>query len=115
MSILENPVARVLRSIAFIEIAAGIIIGLILGNNEDLYGYSTDYSVVLLWSAAGFISGMLFFGFAEIIDKLHSIDLKLGNSNIDINNENETNPDKKVYTRKEASELYQSIMTDKKE
>lgn len=108
---MENSIARVLRSIAFIEIIAGIFIGVFLGNNSDLYGYGTNYSVVLLWVAIGFISGMLFLGFAEIIDKLHSIDLKLDFSNGEdhkqINSE-------KVYSRKEASELFDSFKTDKK-
>lgn len=89
----ENLIAQILFIIGVVVIALGFIIGLITGYTVvDFvdYGGFVDYeyhedngvstfigSVVLTWTASGFISGMLFIGLAEIVELLHKINLKL--------------------------------------
>jgi ABC-type sulfate transport system permease component len=99
---LGNSVAKALTTIGIIIILGGLILGVILGNNNDLYGYDTNYTVVVTWSAVGIISGMLIIGLSEVIKILHEINLKL-NMSKDMEESNANQSDK-IYTRKEASQ-----------
>ncbi|MBT2736185.1 hypothetical protein [Bacillus sp. ISL-7] len=113
-----NPVGKALRVLGIVEIISGVILGLILGNNDEIYGSSINFSVFILWSAAGFVSGMIFVGFAEIIDLLNNISIKLGKTDLEtnINESNETSKNNEVYSpTKEKYKIYKSVMSDKKE
>ncbi|MFB4169477.1 hypothetical protein ACE1TG_16030 [Virgibacillus sp. JSM 102003] len=70
----ENIVAKILFIIGIAQMLIGLIVGLILGN-ADYYGVM-NWSVVFMWTIGGFISGMLFLGFSEIIKLLHTINEK---------------------------------------
>jgi hypothetical protein len=69
----ENSVGKVLRVIGLVQIAAGLIIGLVWGGSNDPSGESFNFSVFISCTATGFISGILFIGFAEIIHLLQKI------------------------------------------
>lgn len=70
----ENKVAKILFIIGCSAIAFGVISGLSVGR-----GYANEiiWSVFLSWFAVGFVSGMIFIGFAEVIHLLHHIRKKL--------------------------------------
>ncbi len=70
----ENIIAKILFIIGIAQMSIGLIVGLILGN-ADYYGVM-NWSVVFMWTIGGFISGMLFLGFSEIIKLLHTINEK---------------------------------------
>lgn len=70
----ENIVAKILFIIGIAQMSIGLIVGLILGN-ADYYGVM-NWSIVFMWTIGGFISGMLFLGFSEIIKLLHTINEK---------------------------------------
>ena len=75
---MENPISKALKVIGVLEIAAGLIIGLILGYEDSAYGSSEmNFGVVFYWTIIGFVSGMLFIGFSEVIQLLHNINEKL--------------------------------------
>lgn len=75
----ENSIAKVLKIIGIVEIIAGFIMGMILMNSTSEVDHQTvNISVFFTWTIGGVISGMIFLGLAEIINKLHSIDVKLG-------------------------------------
>lgn len=71
----SNPVASTLFVIGIIEIAACFFIGMYQGIPEKSY---EDYrwGLAFIWWVAGFVSGMMFIGFAEIIKLLHNINEK---------------------------------------
>lgn len=75
-----NGVAKTLVFLGYLEIAAGIILGFVLGIQEVDYGFSTreemNWVVFAIWSGAGFISGMMFIALAEIIELLHRLNKK---------------------------------------
>lgn len=107
---MQNKIANILRIIGFVTMGLGLILGIALGRVDvGIYDYEQNWSITLTWWATGFISGMLFVGFAEIIELLHKINLKLGKSD-DENVINE-NGKKEVYSRKEASALYESAIS----
>lgn len=71
----ENVVGKILFYIGIVQIAAGVITGLIIGSLDP---YSImNWSLFFAWTIGGFISGMLFIGFSEIIWLLHAMNLKL--------------------------------------
>ncbi|MGP4108597.1 hypothetical protein [Virgibacillus sp. L01] len=70
----ENIVAKILFIIGIAQMSIGLIVGLILGN-ADYHGVM-NWSIVFMWTIGGFISGMLFLGFSEIIKLLHAINEK---------------------------------------
>jgi len=80
---MQSNVANAIRGIGVIEIVAGIILGGFLG-----YDYEMNWAVFFLWSGAGFVSGIMFIGFAEIIELLHSINSKLKGTKTIEDNEN---------------------------
>ncbi|TFJ92738.1 hypothetical protein [Lentibacillus salicampi] len=69
----ENLIAKILFVIGVAQMAAGLIIGLITVTADY---YMVSWSVLFAWTAGGFVSGMLFIGFAENIRLLHSINEK---------------------------------------
>lgn len=71
----ENIVAKILFIIGIAQMAIGIIVGLILGN-QDYYISVMNWSIFFTWTIGGFISGMLFIGFAENIRLIHAINEK---------------------------------------
>ena len=70
---MKNTVAKIIQVIGLIEIVLGVLIGLLVSNE---YG-EMNWIVFLTWSVAGFIGGMMFVGFAEIIELLHKINSKI--------------------------------------
>ncbi len=69
-----NGVAKALRILAWIVFIGGAIMGIILGNVENSYGYTSfNIAVAIIYWVAAFISGMMFIGFAEIIKLLEDI------------------------------------------
>ena len=65
-----NPVANIFKGLAWIVFFGGFIVGMFLGKDE--YG---DFSVgiALIYWSAFFVVGMLYYGFAEIIQLLTDI------------------------------------------
>ncbi|WNF38794.1 hypothetical protein RJD24_10380 [Bacillaceae bacterium IKA-2] len=71
----ENTISMVLFVIGIIYIFLGFILGLALGV-EGTFG-QRFWSVTFTWWTIGFVSGMTFIGFSDIIELLHqSNDLK---------------------------------------
>lgn len=86
---MQNKIAKILKTIAWWTFGLGLIVGVMLSNVEtpyfnDIYDYGTQtvFSITILVAVWGssFVSGMLFLGFAEIIELLDRIAKKL-NSN----------------------------------
>ncbi|MEH7391291.1 hypothetical protein [Bacillus sp. JJ1474] len=96
-----NKVANAIRGIGVLEIVAGIIIGFFLA--ED---YLFNWTTFLLWSGAGFVSGIMFIGFAEIIDLLHSINSKIKGTDVETN---QVTDNIEVNSNSKSS-VYNSIM-----
>ncbi|MFC4558976.1 hypothetical protein ACFO3D_12310 [Virgibacillus kekensis] len=69
----ENIVARILFIIGIAQMAIGVLVGLVLGNQ---YASLMNWSVFFTWAIGGFILGMLFIGFAENIRLLDAINKK---------------------------------------
>lgn len=76
----ENKISMVLFVIGLIYIFLGFILGIALGEENIPGGYERGrqiWSVTFTWWSGGFVSGMIFIGFSEIIEQLHqSNDLK---------------------------------------
>ncbi|QKY68342.1 hypothetical protein [Lentibacillus sp. CBA3610] len=70
----ENVIAKILFIIGVAQMAAGLIIGLITVTANF---YMMNWQVFFAWTLGGFVSGMLFIGFAENIRLLHSINEKM--------------------------------------
>ena len=71
-----NKIALALNIIGGLAILGGIIIGFATYSTPlEGYTYLTeeDYSVLFTWIGAGLISGIMMFGFAEIINLLDKI------------------------------------------
>ncbi len=60
----NNIIAKIITVVAWVVFIGGFILGIIMG-----YGYGSDFSFVpaLICWVSGFISGISFLGFAEII------------------------------------------------
>lgn len=111
---MNNGIAKVLKIIGLIEIIGGIILGLIFGTEQRTYSSSIDGSTFIIWSSLGFVSGMIFIGFSEIIELLHSINSKLkGTSDV----EEATPAETKVNVKKKDSkyEIWQELKSKDKE
>lgn len=83
----KNTVSKILKIIGILEIIAGFVLGLVLGREE--IGFSTYYewSIILTWWTIGFVSGMLFIGFSEVIELLQKISDRLNGTNSTTNEE----------------------------
>lgn len=83
---MNNAVGKILRKIGFFNMVAGVFVGFILGDVHSLSDSGANWGVVLLWGAVGFVSGMTFIGFSEVIYLLQGIYIKVnGNENISSN------------------------------
>ncbi|WLR51723.1 hypothetical protein LC040_02115 [Bacillus tianshenii] len=78
----ENQVAKILFVIGCSTIGLGVISGFSFGYENTGYRTEMEWSVFLSWFAAGFISGMLFIGFAEVIHLLHTINKKMNGAKV---------------------------------
>nr|WP_217588714.1 hypothetical protein [Lentibacillus saliphilus] len=67
-----NKVAIALNTVGALSIVGGFIVGLNLYKipMDGMYSSEENYAVLLTWIAAGFISGIIMFGFAEIVNLL---------------------------------------------
>ncbi|WP_100408433.1 hypothetical protein [Bacillus solitudinis] len=61
----RNRIAKTIFYIGIIEIIAGFILGFIFAQD----GYAFVVSVFYSWTIGGFITGILFIGFAELIER----------------------------------------------
>ncbi|SES65063.1 hypothetical protein SAMN05216389_101252 [Oceanobacillus limi] len=82
----ENQVAKILYIIGIAQIGIGFVLGLIVGATETvIYGPNGfgqvqsgfNFSIFITWTLGGFVSGMLFIGFSEVIKLLHEINWKM--------------------------------------
>ncbi|GAB4073839.1 hypothetical protein GCM10028778_13420 [Barrientosiimonas marina] len=73
----RNNIARLLFAIGTAHMIAGLIIGLI-STAMNVFYTGSGWSNFFVWTAGGFIAGMLFIGFAENIRLLQQINHKLG-------------------------------------
>ncbi len=73
----NNTVSIVFKILALIVFVCGFIAGIVLGQTEviGLYSHYTKFSfaAALSYWAISFVSGMIFIGFAEIIQLLHDL------------------------------------------
>lgn len=77
----RNKIASVLTWIGVAIIVAGIILGVVLGRVDiGTYGekYERVWLLTIIYWATGLISGMGIIGLSEVIEQLHSINLKMG-------------------------------------
>lgn len=76
-----SKISKTLYVIGVLAIVGGIVIGftsydVVVGYEEDVFGIGTDpvteknVSVLFTWIGAGLISGVMMFGFAEIVNQL---------------------------------------------
>ncbi|MFC5465979.1 hypothetical protein [Lederbergia graminis] len=70
----QNRIAKVIFNMGIIVIIAGAVIGYILGSQS----YETEWIIVLQWWMTGFLSGLLFIGFSELIEIQYKTAMKLG-------------------------------------
>lgn len=75
----NNKMAMMLRVIAVIEIICGFILGGILGDTFGVgyYGYEFNWGLCIGIIVAGFINGIFILGFAEVIQLMQDIKLKI--------------------------------------
>ncbi|MFD2042993.1 hypothetical protein ACFSTA_01580 [Ornithinibacillus salinisoli] len=81
----ENKIANILFIIGIVQIVLGLILGLVV-SAEEYTGYDAngveqmqtgfDFATFLTWTVTGFVTGMLFIGFSEVIKLLHAINWK---------------------------------------
>ncbi|ASN06807.1 hypothetical protein [Virgibacillus necropolis] len=67
----ENFIAKILFIIGVAQITIGIFAGILIGSNYE------SWAIFFIWSIGGFILGMLFIGFAENIQLLQRIYMKM--------------------------------------
>lgn len=75
---MKNKVANALMAVGIVEMILSIFVGFIFAN----MGYDFEWGIFLLWSGIGIVSGLIFIGFATVIELLHEINEKLGPSNL---------------------------------
>ncbi|PFN81998.1 hypothetical protein COJ85_28625 [Bacillus sp. AFS076308] len=100
---MNNTVGNILRKIGIFNIIAGVFCGFFLGNTHSLFDSGANWTVVLLWSLVGFVSGMTFIGFSEIIYLLQGIYIKI--------NRNENISENEVKVKGKA-DIYNSILNN---
>ncbi|WP_188456893.1 hypothetical protein [Virgibacillus oceani] len=72
----ENIVAKILFIIGVAQMVVGFLLGIILANADYFYD-GFVWSTFLAWTIGGFVSGMLFIGFSEVIKLLNAINGKM--------------------------------------
>ncbi|MFZ3580108.1 hypothetical protein [Virgibacillus sp. DJP39] len=75
----ENRIAKVLFIVGVAQITIGLFVGIVFGLANVDYGGEFSWALFLTWSIGGFILGILFIGFAENIQLLQRIYLKMSN------------------------------------
>ncbi|MFA9556740.1 hypothetical protein ACERII_05520 [Evansella sp. AB-rgal1] len=65
----KNIVAKVLFIIGIIKMFLGFIFGIVMGDQVSSYSLSFSWSTFFMYTIGGFIVGMLFIGFAELIER----------------------------------------------
>ncbi|OCZ49729.1 hypothetical protein [Dehalobacter sp. TeCB1] len=74
----SNTIASILKGLGWTTIILGFIIGIVVASNNDSYLNSAPFWLLgLPYWIGGFISGLFMLGFAEIINLLHQINLKM--------------------------------------
>lgn len=68
----NNKIAVVLLWTGFSVIAAGIIAGIIIGDDD----YERLWLVTFVYWVSGFLSGLFFIALSEIIEQLHKLNMK---------------------------------------
>lgn len=76
----NNKIALVLFWIGLVEIIAGVIVGLIMGQPKYQLNDKFSFTTAISWWAAGFVSGIILIGMSEIIKILDKINQKIGGS-----------------------------------
>ncbi|GGG15414.1 hypothetical protein GCM10010913_41660 [Paenibacillus aceti] len=66
----SNKIAKVILWIGIIEIFLAFIVGIVSGQPESSYD-SFHWAIAFTWWVGGFVSGMLFLAFSEVINILH--------------------------------------------
>lgn len=75
----RNKVSLILKAIGIIIIVVLFLTGTLYGQEQDATGKADfSFSTALPWWVAGFVIGMLFVGFSEVINILHRMDAKIG-------------------------------------
>ena len=69
----ENTISKILSAIAWITFIFGFIAGIVAGASTFEYSEIFSWSLAFTWWCSSFISGMIFLGFAEIINLLEDI------------------------------------------
>ncbi|MBO4452756.1 MAG: hypothetical protein J5793_02360 [Clostridia bacterium] len=73
----HNTVAIIFKVFAWVVFIVGFIAGIVLGQKEvaGYYSYHTEFSFLsaLKYWISSFVAGMIYLGFAEIIQLLHDI------------------------------------------
>lgn len=72
----ENLVAKILYVIGIVLMVSGLLFGFIFASFDFHYGGFIS-PIFIPWALGGFIFGMLFIGFSEVIKLLHEINGKL--------------------------------------
>ncbi|ASK61031.1 hypothetical protein CFK37_01785 [Virgibacillus phasianinus] len=80
----ENIIAKILFIIGVAEITIGIFVGIVFGAANADFGNQFGWGIFFTWSIGGFILGMLFIGFAENIQLLQRIYLKMGDDKVEM-------------------------------
>ncbi|WP_409344382.1 hypothetical protein [Paenibacillus sp. MBLB4367] len=78
----KNKIASILFAIGIIEMILSFAIGIVTGSTANKFIPGFALFTALPWWIGGFIAGMLFIGFSEIIKLLHQINSKLGGRGI---------------------------------
>lgn len=73
-----NSISEIIKIIGFIEIIAGVFLGLFVGSQFREF----SWLLALPWWAISFIAGMLLIGFSEVIRLLHEINEQMKTSEI---------------------------------
>ncbi|MED4016973.1 MULTISPECIES: hypothetical protein [Sutcliffiella] len=80
----ENRIAEIIVRIGVGIIAFGFLFGIVIGASH----FEFDLLMALKWWVVSFVTGILFIGFAEVIELLHKIHEKVG---LALGKENESN------------------------
>lgn len=68
-----NTIGTIIMVIGICVIVAGFFSGMIMEGKLGSWSYTFEFELALPYWIAGFISGMIFIGMAEIINLLHKI------------------------------------------
>lgn len=72
-----NTIGNIIKIIGFCVMFVGFVVGALMEKELGSYSYTFEIKIALPFWIAGFISGTIFIGVAEIINLLHKIHEKL--------------------------------------